>query len=72
MGLAPLMVQQVFEVLRGLQAGGMTMLLSSRTPASRWRIADRGHVIEGGRIVMDDAAAVLRGNDEVRKAYLGL
>jgi len=72
MGLAPLVVQQVFEVLRGLQAGGLTVLVSEQNASVALAHADRGHVIEGGRIVMEDDADALRGNDEVRKAYLGL
>jgi branched-chain amino acid transport system ATP-binding protein len=72
MGLAPLVVQQVFEVLRDLQAGGLTVLVSEQNASIALAFADRGCVIESGRIVLDDTAAALRDNDAVRKAYLGI
>jgi branched-chain amino acid transport system ATP-binding protein len=72
MGLAPLVVQQVFDVLRQLQAGGLTVLVSEQNASVALAHADRGHVIESGHIVLDDGAEALRGNDQVRKAYLGL
>ena len=72
MGLAPLVVQQVFSVLRRLQAGGLTVLVSEQNANIALAHADRGQVIESGRIVMDDSAEALRGSDRVRKAYLGL
>jgi branched-chain amino acid transport system ATP-binding protein len=72
MGLAPLVVQQVFEVLRRLQRSGLTLLVSEQNANAALAHADRGCVIESGRIVMDDGAAALRGNDKVREAYLGI
>jgi branched-chain amino acid transport system ATP-binding protein len=72
MGLAPLVVHQVFEVLRDLQAGGLTVLVSEQNASIALAHADRGCVIESGRIVLDDSAAALRDNDAVRKAYLGI
>jgi branched-chain amino acid transport system ATP-binding protein len=72
MGLAPLVVQQVFDVLRRLQRSGLTLLVSEQNANAALAHADRGCVIESGRIVMDDSAAALRGNDKVREAYLGI
>jgi branched-chain amino acid transport system ATP-binding protein len=72
MGLAPLIVHQVFEVLRQLQQCGLTVLVSEQNASVALAHADRGHVIESGRIVLDVSADALRGNDDVRKAYLGI
>ena len=72
MGLAPLIVQQVFDVLSRLQDAGLTVLVSEQNASIALAHADRGYVIEGGRIVMADDAAALRGNDKVREAYLGI
>ena len=72
MGLAPLIVQQVFEVLSRLQRGGLTVLVSEQNASVALAHADRGYVLESGRIVMADSAAALRGNDKVREAYLGI
>ena len=72
MGLAPLIVQQVFDVLSRLQGAGLTVLVSEQNASIALAHADRGYVIESGRIVMADGAAALRGNDKVREAYLGI
>jgi branched-chain amino acid transport system ATP-binding protein len=72
MGLAPLIVQQVFDVLSRLQAAGLTVLVSEQNASIALAHAQRGYVIEAGRIVMADGAAALRGNDKVREAYLGI
>jgi branched-chain amino acid transport system ATP-binding protein len=72
MGLAPLIVQQVFEVLSLLQRGGLTVLVSEQNANVALAHADHGYVLESGHIVMSDSAAALRGNDKVREAYLGI
>jgi branched-chain amino acid transport system ATP-binding protein len=72
MGLAPLIVQQVFEVLTRLQGAGLTVLVSEQNASVALAHADRGYVIESGRIVLADGASALRGNDKVREAYLGV
>ena len=72
MGLAPLIVQQLFGVLSRLQQAGLTVLVSEQNASITLAHADRGYVIESGRIVMADGAAALRGNDKVREAYLGI
>ena len=72
MGLAPLIVQQVFEALSRLQRNGLTVLVSEQNASVALASADHGYVIESGRIVMSDSAEALRGNDKVREAYLGI
>ena len=72
MGLAPLIVLQVFEVLRELQRDGLTVLVSEQNANVALAYADHGYVIESGRIVLADSAANLQGDDRVREAYLGI
>lgn len=72
MGLAPLVVYQVFKVLDELRAAGLTILVSEQNAHVTLAHADVGYVIEGGRITLQDSADALRGNDQVREAYLGI
>jgi len=72
MGLAPRVVEQLFEVLRGLQRHGLTVLVAEQNAAIALAHADRGTVIENGRISLDGAAEQLRRDDAVREAYLGV
>jgi len=72
MGLAPLIVHQLFEVLRDLQRQGLTVLVAEQNAAVALAHADRGTVIENGRIALDDTAERLRRDDAVREAYLGV
>jgi len=72
MGLAPLVVQQVFEVLSTLGRDGLTVLVSEQNANIALAHADHGYVIESGSIVLADTATALRGNDRVREAYLGV
>jgi branched-chain amino acid transport system ATP-binding protein len=71
LGLAPLVVKQVFEVIRRVNAGGTTVLLAEQNAYAALRIAHRAYVIESGRIVMEGDPQALLGNDAVRKAYIG-
>jgi branched-chain amino acid transport system ATP-binding protein len=71
MGLAPILVERIFAVLRDIHAQGTTILLVEQNAHMALNLADRGYVIESGSIVLEDAAERLLGNDEVRKAYLG-
>jgi branched-chain amino acid transport system ATP-binding protein len=71
LGLAPLVVKQVFAVIERVNAGGTTVLLAEQNAFAALRIAHRAYVIEGGRIVMEGAPEALLGNDAVRKAYIG-
>ena len=72
MGLAPLMVQKIFDTIRALHAGGTTILLIEQNARMALQVADRGYVIESGRILLTDSAENLRENEEVRNSYLGI
>ena len=71
MGLAPLVVQDIFRTLRQLNRDGLTIFLVEQNVKQALRIAARGYVIETGSIVLTDTAAALLGNPRVRDAYLG-
>jgi branched-chain amino acid transport system ATP-binding protein len=72
MGLAPRLVAEVFAQVAALKAQGTTILLVDQNARAALAIADRGYVMETGRIVLEGAAAALRGNPEVQQAYMGL
>jgi branched-chain amino acid transport system ATP-binding protein len=71
LGLAPLVVKQVFEVIRRINAAGVTVLLAEQNAFAALKIAHRAYVIESGRIVMEGDRDSLLGNEAVRKAYIG-
>jgi branched-chain amino acid transport system ATP-binding protein len=71
MGLAPLMVSRVYEILAELKTAGTTILLVEQNARAALKVADRGYVLETGRIVLDGAAADLQEDPEVQRAYLG-
>ena len=72
LGLAPRIVAQIFDLLRELVADdGLTVLLVEQNARSALSIADRGVVLNLGRVVVDEAADVLAGDDQLRHAYLG-
>jgi branched-chain amino acid transport system ATP-binding protein len=71
MGLAPRMVTQVYQILAELKARGTTILLVEQNARAALKVADRGYVLETGRIILDGAAADLRDDPEVQRAYLG-
>ncbi len=71
MGLAPVLVETIFETIQKLNQEGTTILLIEQNAAKALQIAHRGYVIETGQIVLSDSAANLRKNERVRKAYLG-
>jgi len=71
MGLAPLLVEQIFTIIGELNKAGVTILLVEQNAHMALSIADRGYVLETGRIVLSDNAKSLLANDGVRKAYLG-
>jgi branched-chain amino acid transport system ATP-binding protein len=71
LGLAPLIVQQVFRVIAQIRQQGTTVLLVEQNANMALRIADRGYVLEAGRLVIEGKPADLRDNEEVRAAYLG-
>ena len=71
MGLAPFMVRLILDILVRLKEEGMTVLLVEQNARSALQIADRGYVMENGRIVLDGPAAELLADREVKRAYLG-
>lgn len=71
MGLAPLLVSQIFSIIRELKDTGVTILLVEQNARMALRIADRAYVLETGRVKLSDTADALLHNDEVQKAYLG-
>lgn len=72
MGLAPLLVEEVFNVIETLNAEGMTILLVEQNAHAALAIADRAYVLETGRITLSGPGPALLHNDEIRTAYLGL
>jgi branched-chain amino acid transport system ATP-binding protein len=71
MGLAPLIVAQIFDILREINAEGTTILLVEQNAAQALRLAGRGYVLETGSIALADRADALLADDRVRSAYLG-
>ncbi|MFC0863416.1 ABC transporter ATP-binding protein [Sphaerimonospora cavernae] len=71
MGLSPIMMQKIMETVAELRAAGTTILLVEQNAQAALTLADRGYVLETGRIVLEDHGQALLGNDQVRKAYLG-
>jgi branched-chain amino acid transport system ATP-binding protein len=71
LGLAPLVVRAIFEIVRDLHASGVTVLLVEQNAALALQTADRGYVLEAGRVTMSGRAADLLGDSRVRQAYLG-
>jgi branched-chain amino acid transport system ATP-binding protein len=71
MGLAPIMVQKIFEVIRTVAAEGMTILLIEQNAKLALETSQRGYVMESGEITLTDEAAALLHNPKVREAYLG-
>ena len=71
MGLAPVLVEQVFEIIQTINAQGTTILVVEQNAAVALSIAHRGYVLQDGHIVMQGPAAELLAHDEIRRAYLG-
>ena len=71
MGLAPILVDQVFEMIKELHAAGTTILLVEQNASKALEIADRAYVLETGNITLSGTGIELAQSDEVRKAYLG-
>ena len=71
MGLSPILVQEIFRIIKQVNATGTTVLLVEQNAKMALSIADRAYVLETGNIVMEGPAADMLGNEEVRKAYLG-
>ena len=71
MGLAPLLVKEIFSIIRNIHEEGTTVLLVEQNANMALSIADRAYVLETGRIVLSGTAAEMAASEEVRKAYLG-
>lgn len=72
LGLAPLVVQEIGEILQEINKIGVTVILVEQNADLALRLVDYGYVLENGRIIMSDRAENLANNDHVRKAYLGV
>ena len=71
MGLAPIFIQEIFEIIKDIQKQGTTVLLIEQNANMALSIADRGYVLETGKVILSGTGKELLVSDEVRKAYLG-
>ena len=71
LGLAPIIIQQIFDIIEQLRNEGVTIFLVEQNANQALRIADRGYVLENGRVVLSDTGDALLTNEAVRQAYLG-
>ncbi len=71
LGLAPLIIAQIFEIIQTIRDEGVTVFLVEQNANRALQIADRAYVLETGKVIMEDTGQNLLANDEVRKAYLG-
>ena len=71
MGLSPLLVSEIFDIIEKISNQGVTILLVEQNAKKALSIADRGYVLETGSIVMEDTAQALLNNEAIKKAYLG-
>ena len=72
LGLAPIIIQQIFQIIQRVNANGTTVFLVEQNANQALRIAHRGYVMENGRIVTSDSAENLLRSEDVRSAYLGM
>ena len=71
LGLAPIVIQQIFDTIEQLRRKGMTIFLVEQNANQALKLADRGYVLENGHVVLQDSGAALLANPAVRQAYLG-
>ena len=71
LGLAPILIQQIFAIIREINAQGTTILLVEQNALQALDVADRGYVLQTGRVLLADEAKALAANPDVRRAYLG-
>ncbi|PKH23815.1 high-affinity branched-chain amino acid ABC transporter ATP-binding protein LivF [Enterobacterales bacterium CwR94] len=71
LGLAPIIIQQIFDTIEQLRKEGMTIFLVEQNANQALKLADRGYVLENGHVVMEDTGDALLSNEAVRSAYLG-
>lgn len=72
LGLAPIIIQQIFEIIKKVNENGTTVFLVEQNANQALRIANRGYVMENGHIVLEDSASALLSDPGVRSAYLGM
>ena len=72
LGIAPIIVEEIFEIIKELNKTGLSILLVEQNVPLSLEIADRGYVMERGKIVLEDTSANLLSNKEIEKAYLGI
>ena len=72
MGLAPIIVDDIYAIIKKITETGTTVLLVEQNALKALGVANRGYVMETGRVVLEDTAKALLGNDQVREAYLGV
>jgi branched-chain amino acid transport system ATP-binding protein len=71
LGLSPILIQQIFGIIREINDQGTTILLVEQNALQALEVADRGYVLQTGRVILADSAAGLAANPDVRRAYLG-
>ena len=71
LGLAPLVVRKIFQIIREINAEGTTIFLVEQNAHMALTVADRGYVLQTGRVILTDAASMLLEHPDVKKAYLG-
>jgi branched-chain amino acid transport system ATP-binding protein len=71
LGLAPILVQQIFDIIREINSQGTTILLVEQNALQALGIANRGYVLQTGKVTLADTAAALAANEDVRRVYLG-
>ncbi len=72
LGLAPIIIQQIFNIIQKINSNGTTVFLVEQNANQALHIADRGYVMENGRIILEDSADKLLASETVRSAYLGM
>jgi branched-chain amino acid transport system ATP-binding protein len=72
LGLAPLIIDKLFEIVKTINGEGMTVLLVEQNAFKSLEIADRGYVLESGKVVLSGSRSELYGHEDVRRAYLGI
>ena len=71
LGLSPILVQQIFDIIREINGQGITILLVEQNAMQALGIAHRGYVLQTGKVTLADTAAGLAANEDVRRVYLG-
>ena len=71
MGLSPILTEQIFQIIGEINAQGTTVLLVEQNALMALNVAQRGYVLQTGKIILSDTATNLAANEQVRQAYLG-